>query len=189
MTPPALIVLFCAAAAAAPVGAPPPNTVSPEESFAEALPPEPQLDAETKSDQTAILSLMGALSAAPGGLMLLRNMLKQELQRDTTFRKMLEQVSQAAGGSGALMRNPVWSALFSGEGIEPGAKLDSLGLEPPATETQQLLLQRAASGPPAQEPGDGGTDVEADEAAPAGRPPALRDVQAQQIMRNMLGTR
>ena len=42
MTPPALIVLFCAAAARRP-----PNTLSPEESFAEALPQEPR----TKGDQ------------------------------------------------------------------------------------------------------------------------------------------
>ena len=58
------------------------------------------------------------------------------------------------------------------------------------SEAQELLLQGSAGGGPAEAPDDGNADVEGDGGdAPAGRPPAPRDVLAAQAMRNLLGAR
>ena len=51
----------------------------------------------------------------------------------------VDQVSKAAGGAKSLFQNPIWAAIFGGEGTGPGSKVDSLGLEPAVSEVQHLL--------------------------------------------------
>ena len=86
-------------------------------------------------DDEQLMPLIDAVSALPGGLLMLKNAIKEESNVDPELHSELSSIVSMGGGSGALMKQPFWARLFALEGSEGEASpVDSPGPVGPASQ-------------------------------------------------------
>ena len=104
-------------------------------------------------DDEQLMPLIDAVSALPGGLLMLKNAIKEESNVDPELHSELSSIVSMGGGSGALMKQPFWARLFALEGSEGEASpVDSPG---PVADRDACVRHRSAAACPAgeEEPG------------------------------------